>query len=273
MTISPSSHRVPAQAAPRTARTLAATPGLRGEPSDAERARTLVDGATTGMLATLARDPAGTPFGSLVGYADDGGAPLLCLSDLAEHSANLAADARASLLVTAPPAPGEDPLATARVTLAGRVRPVAEPARAAALRRYRAAHADAFYAEFADFRPYRLEVDAARFVGGFGRMSWVDGAEYAAAEPDPLRPHAARIVAHMNDDHADALVAYCRVQGGRPATMEAQLVGVDRYGFAMLALDAPDAAPVAVRIPFGRRVDTVGGVRAAMIELLAQARA
>ena len=89
-------HRVPEHARAKTARTLAATPGIRGEPSDAERGRTLLAAAHTGALATVALD-GGFPFGSLVAYTiDDVGRPLLCLSDLAEHSRNLAADARAS---------------------------------------------------------------------------------------------------------------------------------------------------------------------------------
>jgi hypothetical protein len=76
----------------------------------------------------------------------------------------------------------------------------------------------------------------------------------------------------MNDDHADALVTYCRTFGGRPATARAEMVGVDRYGFTMLAADEGAADRTAVRIPFGRRVDTAGAVRAAMIALLREAR-
>ena len=109
--------------------------------------------------------------------------------------------------------------------------------RSAALDAYRDRHPDAFYAAFDDFRLYRLDVASVRYVGGFGRMSWVSADDHAAAEPDPLRRHAAGIVEHMNDDHADALVAYCRVFGGRPATASAEMVGVDRYGFTMLAVD------------------------------------
>ena len=104
-------------------------------------------------------------------------------------------------------------------------------------------------------------------------MSWVSAADHAAAEPDPLRQHAAGIVLHMNDDHADALVAYCRVFGDRPGTAMAKMVGVDRYGFTMLAADEGATDQIAVRVPFGRRVDTPGAVRAAMIELLHEARA
>jgi putative heme iron utilization protein len=263
-------HRVPEHARAETARTLAATPGIRGEPSDAERGRTLLAASRTGALATVGVE-GGFPFGSLVAYAvDDVGRPLLCLSDLAEHSRNLAADPRASLMASAT---GEgDPLALARVTVLGTVTELAGQERADALTTYRERHPDAFYATFDDFRWYRLEVSSVRYVGGFGRMSWVSADDHAAAEPDPLRPHVVGIVEHMNDDHADALVAYCRVFGGRPATERAEMVGVDRYGFTMLATDEC-GTDEAVRIAFGRRVDTTGAVRAAMIDLLREARA
>jgi putative heme iron utilization protein len=265
-------HRVPEHARAETARTLAATPGIRGEPSDAERGRTLLAATRTGTLATVAVDPAGFPFGSLVAYAVDGlGRPLLCLSDLAEHSHNLAADPRASLMAAA--IGGGDPLALARVTVLGTVVELHDDARDGALRTYLGRHPDAFYATFADFRLYRLDVASVRYVGGFGRMSWVSADDHAAAEPDPLRPHAAGIVEHMNDDHAEALVLYCRTFGGRAATAEAEMVGVDRYGFTMLARDEDADDRTAVRIAFGRSVETAGAVRTAMVDLLREARA
>jgi putative heme iron utilization protein len=77
----------------------------------------------------------------------------------------------------------------------------------------------------------------------------------------------------MNDDHADALVAYCRAFGDRPGTARAEMVGVDRYGFTVLATDDGSTDRTAVRIAFDRRVGTPGGVRAAMVALLREARA
>jgi putative heme iron utilization protein len=181
-----------------------------GALDDAERARTIVTAGRTAALSTVAVDSGGVPFGSLVAHAvDELGRPLLCLSDLAEHSRNLTADPRASVLVTelVTEAGNGDPLASGRVTLLGEVAVLAGDERATALASYKAVHPDAFYVEFSDFRIYRLEVTSARFVGGFGRMSWVDAAGYASAEPDPLRPYRAGIVEHMNNDHADSLIA------------------------------------------------------------------
>jgi hypothetical protein len=45
-----------------------------------------------------------------------------------------------------------------------------------------AIHPDAAsYVSFADFGMWRIEVSQVRWVGGFGRMTWIDGAEYAGA--------------------------------------------------------------------------------------------
>ncbi len=95
------------------------------EPSHAERCRTLVAGERRGALSTLAADPAGYPYGSVVsfGLADDGD-PLFFVSMMAEHTQNALRDPRASLLVTEPVPEGADPLASGRVTLLGLLAPV-----------------------------------------------------------------------------------------------------------------------------------------------------
>ncbi len=139
------------------------------------------------MLATIAREPAGYPFGSLAMYAlDERGDPILLLSGLAEHTANLHADPRASLLVceTVVAAPGGDPLTRGRVTLLGRIAPVPAAETGAARQRFLARHPEAEpYLQLPDFAFYRLQVESLRYVGGFGRMSWVSAADYAAAQP------------------------------------------------------------------------------------------
>ena len=82
-------------------------------------------GERRGALSTLAADPAGYPYGSVVsfGLADDGD-PLFFVSLMAEHTQNALRDPRASLLVTEPVPEGADPLASGRVTLLGLLAPV-----------------------------------------------------------------------------------------------------------------------------------------------------
>src|SRR2546428_13081970 len=97
------------------------------EPTHAERARTLLSSQTTATLSTIAVEPAGTPFGSVVTYGLDGdGRPCFFVSTLAEHTRNMQADPRASLLVVEDTPAGADPLASGRVTLLGTVAEVTE---------------------------------------------------------------------------------------------------------------------------------------------------
>src|SRR5690606_12626919 len=92
-------------------------------PTHAERSRTLAASRTEGALSTLALDPAGHPYGSYVVYAMVGASPVFLISKLAEHTKNLEADPRASLLVVEPEREGEEALARGRVTLVGECRP------------------------------------------------------------------------------------------------------------------------------------------------------
>lgn len=119
----------------------------------------------------------------MVSYAvDAGGAPLLLISRLAEHTANALADPRASLMVAEPAPLGEDPLAYGRVTVLGRLTEIERDAADAHVVReaFLAAHPAAdLYVDFADFAFFRLAVEGVRYVGGFGKMSWVGAAEFS----------------------------------------------------------------------------------------------
>jgi len=154
------------------------------EPSYAERARTLVHLARSGMLSTLSRRHQGHPFGSVMPYAPDPrGAPLLLISSMAMHTQNLEADPRASLLVTESGGK-EDPLAAGRVTVMGHAARVPDGERPAARALYLERHPGAGeWVDFSDFAFWRLEVRDVYFVGGFGAMGWVTAADYVAAHP------------------------------------------------------------------------------------------
>jgi putative heme iron utilization protein len=243
------------------------------EPSHAERARTLVAGQSRGALSTIALKPAGTPFGSVVTYGLDGnGQPCFFVSTMAEHTHNLDSDPRASLLVVEDTPEGADPLASGRVTLLGTAEAVTDPdERAAARAAYLAANPAAFYVDYGDFRCVRLAVTEVRYVGGFGRMSWVDATSYAAAAPDPLWAAAAGIVSHMNTDHADSLVTLCHHDAHRTDVVAASMTAVDRYGFDVVAHLDKDRRE-ALRIGFRTEQTTADGVRRELVGLLHRAR-
>lgn len=220
----------------------------------------------TGALATLDAD--GGPYASLVQLATlPDGAPLLLLSQLARHTGNLGRDPRVSLLVDEHR--DGDELQGARAGLKGRIAPLADTdASAAARHRFLARHPDAAgFAGFSDFAFYRMEVDSAHLVAGFGRIVDVAGAELATRIDDAGAVLAAEegAVAHMNADHADAVQLYAlHLLGTGPGHW--RLVGLDPEG-----CDLMDGTRVR-RLDFGRRVTSAQEMRAVLVELANKAR-
>jgi putative heme iron utilization protein len=148
----------------------------------AQEARTLAAGTNVATLATLGEE--GHPWAAFVAFATlADGAPVLCLSALAEHGRNLLRDPRASLVVAETPA-ADAPLDAGRVTLTGTATVPERAQREAARSAYRAAvpGADEFL-DLGDFTLFVLRVERVRWVGGFGRMGSADGAAYRAASP------------------------------------------------------------------------------------------
>lgn len=242
-------------------------------PSAAEEARTIAAATNAGTLATLTAD--GDPWASFVTYGLHDGAPVLCVSNLAEHGRNLIGDQRASIAIVAPAAvsgsAGTDPLASGRITLAGTVvRPTGDALESARTAHLAAVPSARFYIDYSDFTLWVLQVQRVRWVGGYGRMDSTSGADYTAAAPDPVAPHSAGAVAHLNADHADALTAMARQLGGYPDATAATCTAADRYG-----LDLRVTTPRGVaytRAGYAEPINGIDELRSAAVELTRRAR-
>lgn len=238
-------------------------------PSAAEEARTVAASTNAGTLASLTAD--GDPWASFITYGLLAGQPVLCVSNMAEHGRNLADDPRASISIVAPDA-GSDPLASSRITLAGVAeRPVGDELAAA-----RQAHLDGvasarYYIDFSDFSLWVLRVQRVRWVGGYGRMDSTTGEAYAEAEPDPVSPHAAGAIEHLNADHADSLADMARALGGYPDTTSAVCTGADRYGLDLRVTTERGIAYT--RVGYAAPIGSYGELRAATVELAQRAQA
>ena len=239
-------------------------------PSHAERARTLLASVVTGTLCTLSAEPEGHPYGSFVTFAVSGPHPTFFISELAEHTRNLRRDARASLLVAE--SGGPDPLAGARVTLVGRTRELPQGSdRDRAKQAYLGAHPNAaHYIDFSDFSFWQLDVESLRYIGGYGRMSWVDGEDWKRSEADPVAPIAEGILQHMNEDHQNAMVDYCKAFSRATDTRAAQMTHLDRYGFEMSAETSEGPRPI--RLAFSEPIATSEEARQQMVSLVREAR-
>ncbi|MEX2008617.1 MAG: DUF2470 domain-containing protein [Dongiaceae bacterium] len=228
-------------------------------------ARRLLRAADRAALGSTLADPVaiGGPYVSLVLLATDhDAAPLLLLSDLAEHSKNIAADPRVALLIDGT-AGLPDPLAGLRVTLLGEARRSTEPGRRA---RFLARHpAAADYAGFKDFNLYRVETARAHLVAGFGRIHWIAGEALRAAAAPALAAAEAGIVEHMNADHAAALDLMVRASAGRLGEGW-RMTGIDAEG-----CDLRRGGEIA-RLDFAAAVRDPEAARAELIRLTQEAR-
>jgi putative heme iron utilization protein len=215
-----------------------------------------------GVLSTLSEKLGGYPFGSVVPCVPDHAAcPVIFISKLAEHTKNIEADARVSLLVRDDAANVQE---NARLTLIGNARR-ADDDGAALQARYLAyvAGADRL-AALGDFTFYRIEPVTLRYIGGFGAIHWVSAESYAPPA-NCLAACEADIVAHMNADHAEALHEYCRHFKQRdPAAVN--MVGIDCDGFDVRA----DGE--LMRFDFDGPVVDAHTARAALVAMAAQAR-
>ncbi len=233
--------------------------------------RDLVRGLDRAALATAlpasvrGESGAAWPYASLVLTAVDHDlSPILLLSDLAEHTGAIAAESRVSLLFDG--TGGLDqPLTGPRVTLLGRAARTADPRLA---QRFLARHPDAaMYAGFKDFHFYRVALEHAHLVAGFGKIRWLDAADLQPqGAAVGLAESEAGIVSHMNDDHADALQLYAGKLLGLPGS-DWRMTGIDAEG-----LDLRRGGQVA-RLPFDQPLAGAADARKALVSLVDRARA
>jgi heme oxygenase (biliverdin-IX-beta and delta-forming) len=232
-------------------------------------AKVLLRATRAGTLGTLDRNT-GHPFTSLVNLATDAdGSPLILVSRLATHTANLETDARASLLL-AETGKG-DALAHPRLTVLGTFAPVeresADDGRIR--RRFLLRHPKSeLYAGFGDFAFWRMTVASAHLNGGFARAADLTAAEVLTDVSDAgaLVEAEDAAVAHMNADHAEACRLYATKLLGGPDG-EWQCVGIDPEGIDL------QQGRTALRLSFPERVTAPGPLRAVLKALAEQARA
>jgi heme iron utilization protein len=230
-------------------------------------AKELLRVTRAGALATIDRNT-GHPFSSLVNVATDAdGSPLILVSRLSTHTANIEADRRASVLLAST---GKgDPLAHPRLTVLGTFANIDRNAPDAARveRRFLSRHPKSrLYAGFGDFSFWRMHVVSAHLNGGFARAADLEARDLitnleGASEIVDIEESA---IEHMNADHADAVRLYATKLLGE-ADGGWQVTGVDPDGLDLAFGDRTARLPFAERVTDGialRRTLAAWGARA-----------
>jgi len=130
------------------------------------------------VLSTHSTQMSGFPYGTAVSLVvNNSHQPVLLVSALAEHTKNLLADSRASLAVV------ESGLTNVqdarRATLVGHFLPI-DPT-PEFVSRYLRYQPDAEHYLSLDFTFFRMTIERVRYIGGIGKMGWIDCAQVEQA--------------------------------------------------------------------------------------------
>jgi putative heme iron utilization protein len=195
--------------------------------SIARETRQMLRAHRYGALSTLSKKFDGHPFGSITPYlVDHDGSMLILISALAEHTKNIQHDPRVSLITHNQNDPHIQ--TQGRVTVVGEADLVAE--REQAGKRYLRYFPEAqTYFTMHDFSFYRIVPIALRYIGGFGKIHWVDMAEYAPQQVEAYTQQEVQLIDTLNTQQQNTLRQLLQQLNGINAP-DAQAIGLDCDG-------------------------------------------
>ena len=155
----------------------------------------------SGVLGTHSTSMPGYPFGSVVPYLlTPAGDAIIYISDIALHTRNIKANDKVSLTIFN--AGEDDSQANGRVTIMGSAELAKQnDVKAQYFRLFPQAKK---YEQTHDFKFYVIRTERVRFIGGFGKIHWVDKA-YWSVEAQDWHGAPESMINHMNEDHQDAM--------------------------------------------------------------------
>ena len=239
----------------------------------AAEAKQFLRGTQHGILSTISTKFAGYPFGSVTPFIlGHDGQPIILISSIAEHTKNITANPKVSLLVFAK---GDDLQANARLTLIGDAHNIGKEDADLMARYSRYFPESIGYFAMHDFSFYRIHIAQARYIAGFGKMGWVAGdALNIQPETNNIATLETDMIEHMNQDHADSLLQYCQYFY-QITPKRAILIGIDNDGFDVEAVieDKSADAIKMLRFHFAAPIFDANSARAAFVAMSKQVRA
>ncbi len=209
----------------------------------AHAARRMLRAHRYGALGTISKKLDGYPFGSITPYlVDHDGSLLILISTLAEHTKNIVHDPRISLITH----DQRDPhiQTQGRVTVVGNAQ-MESNREQAGLRYLRYFPEAQTYFAMHDFSFYRIRPVAIRYIGGFGKIYWVNMENYAAEQAEAYAQQELTLLAKINSQQQDELRQLLRQRHGVDAA-NVQAIGLDsdgldvRYDEQVWRLDFPE---------------------------------
>jgi len=209
--------------------------------SNATEARRLLRCHRYGALSTLSKRLDGAPFGSITPYlTDHDGSLIILISALAEHTRNIEHDPRVSLITHNQRDP--DIQMQGRVTMAGTARRLHDQQQPRYLRQF----PEAAFLTTLDFSFYRLQPVAIRYIGGVGRIHWINMQTYLVPQAAAFAQHEEAWLLEINSQQQENMCRLLQQHHGVEVS-DAEAIALDcdgldlRSGEHVWRLDFADA--------------------------------
>ena len=229
----------------------------------AKEARDLLLAEYQAVLCTHSIDVAGYPFGSVAPYClNQAGEPLILISDIAQHTKNIIADERVSLIAMERDV--DDQQTVGRVTYLGNAKKLDADDVNSTERYYSYFPQSRDYHKTHGFDFYRIEPVRIRYIGGFGKIFWIEKNDFLMRNPFSFEEEK-HMIDHMNVDHPEAIKHYCVLnQINYADDIIPLMVGIDSEGFHLRTGSRLH------RINFNEPVKNAGEVRKALVDMAKQ---
>ena len=183
-----------------------------------------------GILSTISKVHNDYPFGSFVTYVPSRCRTIyLYLSDLAEHTENLHYNSKSCITISRTTDNG-DIQNSERLTLIGDLSPVQDKDFEDCGKRFHSILPESKkYSEMHDFKFYQLSIKSARWIGGFGKIAWLDDQSWSDRTPE-WQSSEDKIISHMNEDHGNTISSSLNAQHNiKDETAKISFISIDGY--------------------------------------------
>jgi len=177
-----------------------------------KEAVSLLRNASEGVLSTISVRNEGYPFGSFVTFVSDlDRSILIYASNIAQHTINLKENSK-SCLTLFKIDDDFDKQNSSRMTLLGDLKSLPVEETDEVKRRFENFLPESKkYAAMHDFNFYRLHITQVRWIGGFGKIAWLDAKKWQHSKPKWANNESS-IIQHMNEDHAGSIASALNAQ-------------------------------------------------------------
>ena len=165
-----------------------------------------------GVLTTISDKFEGYPFGSFITYITDRDRSVIIFaSNLAEHTTNIKKNSKSCFTIFSIK-DHENKQDNPRMSLLGDFNKV-EDSRREELKQKLKKHLPEsdLYLELPDFNFYKMSVTNVRWIGGFGKIGWLNNDSWLKKDLEWI-PAEKEIIEHMNQDHSKSIISTLSAQ-------------------------------------------------------------